>query len=377
MVRKIAFSCILAVCVVLSIIPVSFAEEVTTVPNLATFHFPEPSTPWVSNRSYLTTIRCLTPVNTVSGTGSTNGSSFSFTSGYANPITMRYDETNYRVYFMLYNLYNISLDFIYSTYNTNGVLQYSFKVSVPANQQREYYTTLNLTRGVSYSEESVTFDDSISSFNLVPISFSNDLDYTNDFVKIENTLSNITSLLNNIITQDSSYYNVVTQFINDFFMIDADDSNGHTWDEYINNIEDIDKDLEYFISQFQWWYTYEFRAQMEQVNHILWLIYDLLDGSQTETTFPPETVISNAVDEYNSVEHGIMNDPDVSGYGDVVSDQFADAEEIFDDNRGVGTAFQFIMSNIGWLIEKPFMTILVTFSLSIGLVIFVLGRKVH
>lgn len=180
--------------------------------------------------------------------------------------------------------------------------------------------------------------DGLNFFDKLQISWSDTIDYSQDFVLIRNLLEQIYNKIDNIDSNLNGLYVLLST----------------NWDWF--------KTLYYNSILNKWTIT---NNQLDQ-------IIDALVGTGEETTYPPDENASSEMDNYVSQEDQFFQDFDQAGQE--IDNVFNEAVSVFSDNSNGFAFIKMLMET--FIFNIPSSYIIVFISLSFGLVVLFLGRAV-
>lgn len=301
--------------------------------------------------------------------GNTTGTSYPAIEAY-----LHYSNAKITFWFMS-AIDNLEITGYICNYSINGDLLGTSSLKILASNNVTSFSLDN----VSYIEtegiytKGFLLDDSFSNIPRLNATFSDARDYKSHFEALQTVSIMIQQAINNLYSQDHSYYAIVSEFI-DWFMDNEPDYSVHNWAYYVEKMDSFSYNMTIFARDFNDWYQRYYIPKTDQTNQILQDIYDLLGGGIEQTTVPPESIMSEAVSDYVEGEEQLLS---AYNYESSVESNFAVANDIFNSgSNGIGGAFSFIMDRLSFILGMPLIPILVIFSLSMGIVVFILGKKV-
>ena len=240
-------------------------------------------------------------------------------------------EYSFTVYLSIYDI--ISGEFVSTTSFPISPIQSSGNPFIATFGQR-----LNdpVTYGIWYTGFVNT--DGLSNFDKLQISWSDTIDYSQDFILIRNLLDQIYNSLDYIENKLDGLFTLI--------------SDNWTWFKTL-----------YFNTILQKWTITE-----NQLNQII----QALVGTGQETTYPPDENASSEMNNYVSQEDQFFQDFDSAGQD--IDNVFDEAVSAFQDNSNGFAFIKMLMET--FIFSIPSSYIIVFISLSFGLVVLFLGRAV-
>ena len=221
------------------------------------------------------------------------------------------------------------------------------------------------------------WDNNFEIDHIANILWNDDLNIHNDFVASQTILNTIATGIGTIITQDSSYYSLVDQFIDDFFNTSWEDlpaSADNTWQNWSYMLWLIENNtgmINNFQLNFLGWYHQQWQPYTEEELSLLHDILNNIATSEEVTTSVIQSEVHSQVDIYESQEANIMNEAGshLDNASNVLNNWNIDLSDSSD-------AFEFIRNVFFNFVERYF-SIFLIIPLVFGLIVLVLGRRVQ
>lgn len=279
-----------------------------------------------------------------------------------------------------YNNYDVDVDVLYVSYDTNGTVRQSSYKTIPSLGTNVWQFSRSSFVGNGFFSSNIMMDTSMSQFPLANVSFSNDLDYSGQIGAIQSILTDINNGCASIISQDHTYYTMIETFIQDFFNTNWEDlpaSSPFSYENWSYMLYLIGRNytiISNFQSTFLSWYHNQWQPYTEEELSVLHEILDSLTVDvETQPNMENQTEMASAVDEYESAEGQIMGE--ANSYIDNVGDVIGGFDNQLNNNsiRGAFQFFTFIFTNF---IEGQY-SIFILIPCIFGLICLVLGRHVQ
>lgn len=372
-------------CVIIMLISLfvpSFASQLT----YGTFHFPEPSDEYNFVLASENSCRVIYPIVLPGGfSGSINSSSFSGSYDTSKLFAMAtWTTVNNTIQVTITNMFSVDVDAVLVNYNTTGTVLNSLSFSIPGNGTRTLtFSDSAFLRGI-YTNNIIK-DDTFSSLPLGNISFSNNLDYTQDMYQIQAALTNlynaintVNSSVNTVDTDLTVFYNFMHAFVSDVFYIDPSGDPQSTtfwkWDDFGEKLASISQYCFNLASEFSYWYQYQYIPKTDQTNQLLQDILNALTvENETQPNLENETEMESAIDQYAAAEGQIMDEANsyIDDVDSVIGDFTSDFEGIW-----IRPAFWFVNFMFNQCMTNQY-SLFIIIPCIFGLICLVLGRHVQ
>lgn len=255
----------------------------------------------------------------------------------------------------------------YSVQLSNGIGSFNWE---PTNFTMEDYYSFGVNLESSFYDSGLSLGD---------YRFSDTIDYSSDFTRLQDLLTNIYSDLNAIIAQDSSYYDSISEFLNQFFLTDYEDADveySNNWSYYLERFNNYTYNSNQFYRNFNDWYHDYFNpfadANLSKLDSIIMLLTGGLDSPTYESEEASE--FQDSVLEHNELESQFMQDKS-SDLGNL-NDSINGSSGVFSSNNS--NAFRFIQLCLeDYVTGNNYIGPLIIFSIAMGLVVLIIGRKIH